>query len=207
MESFDEVLTFNVIRKEHKMKISTIAAALLLGMSVAVTASAQDALTATTQQIVAQSPAIPMQGRVVSVDRASNTMIVQGPMGNQVQMPLVNSAKTGAPVTAGDKVDVEYKDAVAIDVQKLDEPTNGIRKRVDTGVFVPHAAGYEVAHQVEVEATVQDIDVKDRTLKLRGAYQPVTVQVAKGVEMGHVRRGDTVRLVFVSAYAVSAAQS
>lgn len=189
------------------MKISTIAAALLLGMSVAVTASAQDALTSTTQQIVAQSPAIPIRGQVVSVDRASSTMIVQGPMGNRVQMPLVSLRKTNSPVAVGDKIAVQYKDALAIDIQKLDEPTNGIRKRVDTGVFVPQAAGYEVAHQVEVEATVQDINVKDRTLKLRGAYQPVTVQVAKGVDMRHVHRGDTVRLVFVTAYAVSAAQS
>ena len=133
-------------------------------------------------------------------------MILKRPMGNLVQMPLVASRKTGAPVRPGDIVQVLYKDAVAVDVQKLDEPLSGIRKRVDTGVFLPQTTGYEVAHPVEVEATVQDVNPKDRTLKVRGPYQPVTVEVAKGVDIGHVHRGDTVRRVFVSTYAVSQAQ-
>ena len=188
------------------MKVSTIAAALLLGMSIAVSASAQDALTTATQQVVAQSLAIPVRSQVVAVDHASNTMTVRGPMGNLVQMPLLASAKAAAAVTPGDMIDVQYKDAVAVDVQKLDEPVNGIRKRVDTGVFLPQASGYEVAHQIEVEATVQAVNLKDRTLRIRGAYQPVTVEVAKGVDLGHVRPGDILRVVFVSTYAVSQAR-
>lgn len=188
------------------MKVSTIAAALLLGMSVAATANAQDALTQTTRQVVAQSAAVPVRAEVLSIDRGDNTMLVRGPMGNLVQMPLLTSQQPGKPVAVGDKVDMQYKDAVAIDVQKIEGKTNGIRKRVDTGVFMPQTGGYEVAHQVEVDATVQDINLKDRTLKLRGAYQPVTVEVAKGVDMGHVRPGDTVRLVFVSTYAVKQAR-
>jgi len=127
-------------------------------------------------------------------------------MGNLVQMPLVMSQRAGRPVAAGDKIDMQYKDAVAVDMQKLDGSPSGIRKRVDTGVLVPQTNGYEVAHQVEVEATVQDVNLKDRRLKLRGPYQPVTVEVAKGVDMERVRPGDTVRLVFVSTYAVSGAR-
>ncbi|MFX1675084.1 hypothetical protein PWR63_23020 [Paraburkholderia sp. A2WS-5] len=99
------------------MKISTIAAALLLGVSVAVSACAQDALATATQQVVAQSPAIPIRSQVVAVDHASNTMTVRGPMGNLVQMPLLASAKAGtAAVTPGAMIDVHYKDAVAVDV-------------------------------------------------------------------------------------------
>jgi hypothetical protein len=188
------------------MKVYTLAAALLLGLSLAVSASAQDALTTATQQVVAQSPSIPIRTQVVSVDRASSTMTVRGPMGNLVQMPLVAASKAALAVNPGDMIEVQYKDAVAVDVQKLDEPVTGIRKRVDTGVLLPQATGYEVAHQIEVEATVQAVNVKDRTLRIRGPYQPVTVQVAKGVDLGHVRPGDMVRVVFVSTYAVSEAR-
>ena len=188
------------------MKISTFAATLLIGMTVAATAGAHDTLSASTRQVVAQSPAIAIHAEVLSVDRAGNTMTVGGPMGNLVQMPLVMSQRAGRPVAAGDKIDMQYKDAVAVDMQKLDGSPSGIRKRVDTGVLVPQTNGYEVAHQVEVEATVQDVNLKDRRLKLRGPYQPVTVEVAKGVDMERVRPGDTVRLVFVSTYAVSGAR-
>lgn len=188
------------------MKISTLAAAMLIGMTVAATAGAHDALSASTREIVAQSPAITIRAEVLSVDRAGNTMMVLGPMGNLVQMPLVTSQQPGMLVAAGDKIDMQYRDAVAVDVQKLNGSSNGIRKRVDTGVLVAQTRGYEVAHQVEVEATVQDVNLKDRRLKLRGPYQPVTVEVAKGVDMQHVRPGDTVRLVFVSTYAVSEAR-
>lgn len=188
------------------MKISTFAATLLIGMTVAATAGAHDTLSASTRQVVAQSPAIAIRAEVLSVDRAGNTMTVGGPMGNLVQMPLVMSQRAGRPVAAGDKIDMQYKDAVAVDMQKLDGSPSGIRKRVDTGVLVPQTNGYEVAHQVEVEATVQDVNLKDRRLKLRGPYQPVTVEVAKGVDMERVRPGDTVRLVFVSTYAVSGAR-
>lgn len=185
------------------MKVSTFTAALVIGMAVTAAAGAHDALSATTREVVAQSHAISIRAEVVAVDRAGNTMTVLGPMGNLVQMPLVTSQRPGMLVAVGDKIDMQYKDAVAVDVQKLDGSSNGIRKRVDTGVLVPRTHGYDVAHQVEVEATVQAVDLKDRRLKLRGPYQPVTVEVAKGVDMEHVRPGDTVRLVFVSTYAVS----
>jgi len=63
------------------MKISTFAATLLIGMTVAATAGAHDTLSASTRQVVAQSPAIAIRAEVLSVDRAGNTMTVGGANG------------------------------------------------------------------------------------------------------------------------------
>ena len=102
----------------------------------------------------------------------------------------------------GDRVDVLYKNALLVKADKVTGKDNGIRKRVDTQVYEPASGGFEAARQIEVLATVQKIDHKNRLVTLRGAYQTQTLEVGPDVDLKDVKVGDTIHAVFVSAAAV-----
>lgn len=184
------------------MKFATLGAALVISLSVLAPASAQTVLANATQQIVAQANPVPLKGRVAAVDYATNTMIVKGAKGNEVRLPIVKRPDGVSPPAVGDSIDLLYKDALVVDLDKTNGKKNVIRQRVDTDVFVPTSTGYEVARQVAIDATVQAVDPGTRKLVLRGAHQRFTMDVRKDVDMTTLHRGDVVHVVFVSTYSV-----
>lgn len=189
------------------MKLATLGAALALGITLAVPVSAQSFdLAAATRSVVTQEDPIPLRARVTDVDLSTGTMTVQGALGAVAQLPVVMRPDGVTPPGVGDAIDVQYKNALAVDVFRA-APKNGIRTRVDTNVLVPERSGYEMARQVEVEAVVQHVDAKHRELTLRGVHEPVTVSVGRDVDLKHLKPGDTVHAIFVSAFSVRDVQS
>jgi len=93
------------------------------------------------------------------------------------------------------------QDALLVTADKIKGEDEGIRKRVDTNVYLPASSGYDAARQVEVQATVQHINAKKREVTLRGAYQTLTFKVGPDIDLKTLRVGDTIHAVFVSAYA------
>jgi hypothetical protein len=195
------------LAKEHQMKFATLGAAFVLSLAVIAPASAQN-VARETQQMVAQATPVPLRGRVAAVDMATNTMIVKGPAGNEVRLPIVKRPDGVSPPAVGDRIELQYKDAIMVELDRIDSAANhGIRKRVDTDVFLPTASGYEVARQTDIEATIEAIDAKAHKVILRGARARFTVDVRKGVDVSKLRRGDVVHAVFVSTYAVQEARA
>nr|WP_245004660.1 hypothetical protein [Paraburkholderia sacchari] len=194
------------------MMKATALAAVVLGMAFAQAASAQteqpasapqaqSALAGAAQTIVANEPPIHVQVKIVGIDRASRVITVRGPRGNEVQIALSQQVANFDQLNVGDTVDVLYKNALLVTAEKVTGKDKGIRKRVDTNVYLPASSGYDAARQVEVQATVQHINAKKREVTLRGAYQTVTLEATPDVDLKNLKVGDTIHAVFVSAYA------
>ncbi|CAM2183769.1 RND efflux pump membrane fusion protein barrel-sandwich domain-containing protein [Paraburkholderia sacchari] len=194
------------------MMKATALAAVVLGMAFAQAASAQteqpasapqaqSALATAAQDIVANEPPVHVKVQIVGIDRASRVITVRGPRGNEVQIGLSQQVANFDKLNVGDTVDVLYKNALLVTAEKVTGKDKGIRKRVDTNVYLPASSGYDAARQVEVQATVQHINAKKREVTLRGAYQTVTLEATPDVDLKKLKVGDTIHAVFVSAYA------
>lgn len=183
------------------MKAATLGAALILGIAAAQPAIAQDALASAAQAVVANAEPVHVKAQIVGIDRAAHVVTLRGPRGNELDVAIGPQVGNFDQLNVGDTVDVLYKNALLVMAEKVTGKDSGIRKRVDTSVYVPASSGYSSARQVEVQATVQHIDRKKHEVTLRGAYQTVTLDATPDVDLKDLKVGDTVHAVFVSAYA------
>ncbi|WP_321926137.1 hypothetical protein [Paraburkholderia guartelaensis] len=161
----------------------------------------QSALASAAQDVLAKAEPVHIQAKIVGIDRAARVVTLRGPRGNDVDIALSQQVSNFDQLKVGDTVDVLYKNALLVTAEKVTGKDQGIRKRVDTNVYLPASSGYDAARQVEVQATVQHINVKKREVTLRGAYQTVTLQATPDIDLKTLKVGDTIHAVFVSAYA------
>lgn len=184
------------------MKAAILGVALLAGAGSMQAASAQDAMASAAQAIVADIQPVHIQAKIASIDRAARVVTLRGPEGNEVDVAIGPQVQNFDQLNVGDTVDMLYKNALLVSADKVTGKDTGIRKRVDTSVYIPASSGYDTARQVEVEASIQRINLKKRQVTLRGAYRTVTLDVSKDVDLKSYKVGDMIHAVFVSAYAV-----
>ncbi|WP_321957336.1 hypothetical protein [Paraburkholderia bannensis] len=192
-------------------KVSALAVAMMVALGISQVSFAQDAqpasapqqsaLASAAQDVLAHSEPIHVQAKIIGIDRASRIVTLRGPLGNSVDVALSKQVGNFDQLNIGDTVDVLYQNALLVTAEKVTGKDKGIRKRVDTSVYVPDSSGYDAARQVEVQATVQHINVKKREVTLRGAYQTTVVKATPDVDLKTLKVGDTIHAVFVSAYA------
>ncbi len=192
-------------------KISVLIAALAMSIGFSQASFAQNnqpasapqpsALASAAQSVIAMAPPVHVKAKIVAIDRGSRVVTLRGPRGNDIDIALSQQVGNFDQLNVGDTVDVLYKNALLVTADKVTGKDKGIRKRVDTSVYLPASSGYDAARQVEVQATVQHINAKKREVTLRGAYQTVTVQATPDVDLKALKVGDTIHAVFVSAYA------
>jgi hypothetical protein len=161
----------------------------------------QTALASAAQEIIANVPPTHIQAKIVGIDRAARVVTLRGPGGNDVDIAIGPQVSNFDQLNVGDTVDLLYKNALLVTADKVAGADKGIRKRVDTSVYLPASSGYDAARQVEVQATVQHINAKKREVTLRGAYRTITLAVGPDVDLKTLKVGDTIHAVFVSAYA------
>jgi Cu/Ag efflux protein CusF len=192
-------------------KASVWIAALMMGFGVSQAVFAQDtqaasapqqtALASAAQSVLANAEPVHVQAKIVGIDRGARIVTLRGPRGNDLDIGLSQQVSNFDQLNVGDTVDVLYKNALLVTAEKITGKDKGIRKRVDTNVYLPASSGYNAARQVEVQATVKHINAKKREVTLRGAYQTTTVQATPDIDLKTLKVGDTIHAVFVSAYA------
>lgn len=186
-----------------KAALALLAAAFTVAtLAASQPASAQDAMASAARGIVSAVQPVHVKAEIVGIDPGSRTLTLKGPGGNAVVVLVSQQVAGFDQLKVGDRVDVLYKNALLVKADKVTGKDAGIRKRVDTQVYAPASGGFESARQIEVLATVQKIDRKNRLVTLRGAYQTQTLEVGPDVDLKGVKVGDTIHAVFVSAAAV-----
>ncbi len=183
------------------MKKITIAAALLVSV-LSLNARAQDLLASAVQVVVDNTPPVHVRARIVEIDTASRTLVLQGPRGNAALVAVRPDVQGYDQLKVGDTVDVLYKNALLLTAYKQSDDNSGIRERIDTQTYAPGGTGYDATHRIDVIATVQNIDLKRRLVTLRGAVQTQTLIAGPNIDLSALKKGDTVHAAFQSATAV-----
>ncbi|WP_419689235.1 hypothetical protein ACN22W_20820 [Burkholderia theae] len=192
------------------MKMSVIAAT-LLASALSLNAHAQDAqdtqakqdkLATATQVLIDNVAPLEMQARIVEIDHAARTLVLEGKRGNSVLIAVRPDVNGFDDLKVGDTVKVAYKSAFLLTADKVKGGNGGIRERVETQTYAPGGTSYDSTRKVEVVATVSKIDTKKRLVTLRGATRTQTLYANPAIDLKTLKPGDTVHAVFQSATAV-----
>jgi Cu/Ag efflux protein CusF len=146
---------------------------------------------------------IKWSGTVKAVDYEKRTVTLAGEGGKTFTLNAKN-ARNLDQVKAGDKVKVEYVQELAVFVEKAGGPAGA--KALQTVALAPKGQmpGGVVANTVEIQANVEGINYKKRTITLKGPEGNIqTYKVGKEVKhFKQVKEGDQVVLRVTEAIAL-----
>jgi hypothetical protein len=149
--------------------------------------------------------AVVITAEVVAIDKKDRTLALLGPKGNVVALEVGDEARNFDQIKVGDRVKVEYYEAVAVYLGE-----HGQQPEADAGLVVARSpkgakpAAYAVG-AVDVATAVQAIDRTKRTVTLKGPEgNAVTVKVDKSVKaFDTLKVGDSIHARYTEAIAIS----
>jgi hypothetical protein len=143
-------------------------------------------------------------GTVKAVDLQKRTATIEGEGGKTVTLNARN-ARNLDQVKAGDKVKVEYIEELAVSVRKAGTPAD--TEAMQTVALAPKGEkpGGLITNTVEIQANVEDVNHKHRTIKLETPGGKIkSFKVDRGVEnFDEIRKGDQVVLKYTEALALN----
>lgn len=191
-----------------KNRFAHIATATLLGIvALSVSAAQQNpdsvVVGATAPGEAALARTTRITATVESVDAASRHVTLKGPRGKVVPLQVGPEVKNLDKVKVGDRVAVEYLEALTLTLKKDGKELRG-SKLAEGGAR--SAAGEPpagvVAQQLEVTADVTAVDKKKQIVTLRGPNQTVDLKVRDPEQLKLIKVGDQVQAVYTEALAL-----
>lgn len=141
--------------------------------------------------------------KIESVDPATRTIVVKGPMGRTIALKADDRVKNFAQIKAGDTVVVKYAEAVAVQLKR------GVTGRSETvttqAAKAPEGAkpGAAATRTTTIIANVERVDAAKSQVLLEGPNgRYVELKVKDPQLMKDVKAGDKVEVTFVEAFLV-----
>ncbi|MEF8746312.1 MAG: hypothetical protein V5B31_00285 [Candidatus Accumulibacter propinquus] len=141
---------------------------------------------------------------VDSIDKASRSVVLKNAKGETMKVVAGDEVKNFDQIKVGDNVVASYTQGL---VMTLKKGGGALRERIDSSEKGSTAAGekpagYEVK-EVTFVADVQQVDLKNQTVTLRGAVKTVRLKIKDPEQLKLIKKGDQVEGVFAEAVAVS----
>ena len=145
-----------------------------------------------------------LTGTVKAVDLRNKTLTIEGSRGRTIVVSAKNALNL-EQVKAGDKVNVEFVEEMALLVRKSDAAPSATETQMMNLAPKGHKPSGVVAQTLELTGDVESIDVQKRTIALKGPAGNVrTFKVgAETKNFGQIKKGDQVVLRFIEAMALS----
>ncbi|WP_300452823.1 hypothetical protein [Accumulibacter sp.] len=144
---------------------------------------------------------------VDSIDKATRSVVLKNDKGELIKIVAGDEVKNFDQIKVGDNVVASYTQGL---VMTLKKGGGALRERIDSGETASAAkgekpAGYEVKEVKEVTfvADVQQVDLKNQTITLRGAKKTVRLKIKDPEQLKLIKKGDQVEGVYAEAVAVS----
>ena len=188
------------------MHRSIIVGVWALSMTLALPLAAQQSTT-----VVGKGPGVAVTETTVKVtaiitaiDQATREVSLKGPPGREVTVTAGPEVKNFAQMKVGDRVNVEYVEALALELKKGSTAAVGSTAQVGAGTAKSGArpAGI-VGQQVTVTAEVVALDPESQTVTLRGPRRTVDLKVADPAQFKLVAKGDRVEVTYTEAIAIA----
>ncbi len=189
------------------MKLNLLGA-FALGAAIGVSGCSTGTQTKPGQPLLMEAAVISTQATIVGIDyktRVVSLEIPNKPGDNFVDVVVSDDVKNLSQVRFGDRVVVEYLEAVSVDLFRAGEVEPGVGVTAVTGTAAPGARPAAMAGtEKSVVAVIEAIDKANELVALRmpdGAGK--TVKVRNPENLDRVSVGDKVRISFTRAWAVS----
>jgi hypothetical protein len=190
--------------KQHFALVAAAALASIVSLPVPAQQNPESAVvgaTAPGQAAVARTTRI--TATVESVDAAKGQVTLKGPRGKVVPLQVGPEVKNLDKVKVGDRVAVEYLEALTLTLKKDGKELRG-SKVAEGGArsAAGHAPAGVVAQQVEVTADVTAVNKKMQTVTLRGPNRTIDLPVRDPEQLKLIKVGDQVQAVYTEALAL-----
>jgi hypothetical protein len=159
---------------------------------------------ATTPKGVGEAAEVTVRGKIAAIDKANQTVTLQGPKGRQVTLHVQDPTKLEA-VKVGDPVVAKYFESVVIQAKKSSEGAPGVSTQEARVSSKPgETPAGAIGRQITITGTVTGIDRKRQTVTVKGPGGRVeTLKVQDPKRLEGLKVGHLAELTYTQALAVS----
>jgi Cu/Ag efflux protein CusF len=141
---------------------------------------------------------------ITAIDPATRDVTLKGPQGNEVVVTAGPEVKNFANMKVGDKVEVEYIEALTLELKKgggmvVARSEKSGMAGAKPGQKPAGAAG----RQVTIVADVVGLDPAKQVVTLKGPQRTVDLHVADPEQFKRIAKGDQVEATFTQAVALA----
>ncbi len=157
------------------------------------------------ERAVVVAEEVNLKGKVVSVDAATRTVVVEGERGGLVEIQAPKDSPNFEQIQVGDPVSATYVESIAIAIAPVPDAQPGVSKMVDVATAPKGATpGVIVAERIELRAVVKAVDTENRkvTLEVPGGGER-TLKVANDIDVEKIKVGEQVSVALTRALAIS----
>lgn len=145
---------------------------------------------------------------ITAIDPATRNVTLKGPQGREVVVTAGPEVKNFAQMKVGDKVDVEYVEALTLELKKGGGQAVAKTEAAGAAAAKPGAApGAIVGRQVKVVADVVAVDKDKGVVTLKGPQRTLELKVQDPKQLALIAKGDQVEATYTEAVAIGVTPS
>jgi len=198
------------MRPVHSLSSLALVIAVLATGGCQTTSTAADTppARASSGPFTAASSRVTLQGEITALDKATRAVTVTGSDGASLAFVADRSVRNFNQLQVGDKVSLDYEEAVALELQPAGSAQVGVTS-AQGGTVAPAGSrpGGSMSNTVSIVTEVVAVDPVANTIALRGPRgntQIIAVQREDlRAKLPNVKRGDMLRISYTEAVAVS----
>ena len=143
---------------------------------------------------------------ITAIDAKTRVVTLKGPQGKEFEVEAGPEVKNFAQLKVGDQVDVQYKEALLLQLKKGGGAPVAMSAQGGAVTAKKGAApGAAVGRQVSVVGDVIDLDPATRMVTVRGPQRTVAFDVEDPEQFKLISKGDQIEATYTEALAVSVA--
>jgi hypothetical protein len=140
---------------------------------------------------------------ITGIEAATRAVKLQGPRGREITLTAGPEVKNFAQMKVGDKVDVEYVEALTLELKKGSTAPAARTEQAGVASAKPGERPAGVAGQkITITAEVVSVNPRRQVVTLRGPQRTVKLKVADPEQFKNVAVGDRVEATYVEAVAI-----
>ena len=190
------------------MRPTSILAAAALASFAAMPLHAQTgmAILGTGPGVAGAAQTVKATATITAIDAATRGVTLMGPQGREVAMTAGPEVKNFDRMKVGDRVDVEYVEALTLELKKGGGmPVARSEQAGAAGAQPGEKPAGLVGRQVTVIADVIDVNRETQTVTLKGPKQTVDLKVTDPAQLANIAKGDQVEAKYTEAIAIAVA--
>ena len=188
------------------MHKTTLIAAMILAATASFAASAQSTGAVIDSQPgkVGIAQAVDVTATISAIDAAKREITLKGPEGKEVTMVAGAEVKNFNQLKVGDKVDIQYVEALVLELKKGGGQPVARTQKEDMVTAKPGATpGAKGARQVTVVGDVINVDPATQTVTLKGPQRTAELKVRDPEQFKLISKGDQIEATYTEALAVA----
>ncbi len=188
------------------MRRSLFVATLMLNAVLALPATAQtgEVMAGKAPGVAGVAQTIKVSATITNIDAASRAVTLKGPQGKEVSVIAGPEVKNFAQLKVGDNVDVQYVEALVVELKKGGGQPIARTERGGAATAKPgDKPGALAGRQVKIVGDVINVDAATQTITVKGPQRTIDIKVRDPQQFKLIAKGDQLEATYTEAAAVA----